>query len=416
MKLLLIPPQYPHPAAEWVGTPNEYSALALNKIVQHLEILTPRPYAPCLVGFNDRWRAYARIPSEHTRGGIRVHRPAYPVLPRVRQAFWPSRVAFVFCRRLARRLHRQVGFDAILSFDLATTGGLAWRLGRDLGIPACGWATGSDIRANPDSATGKSVREALRNLDLVFYQSGELKTLGAELLGTSAAELSPERHVVQSRGVLEPETLPGEDVRQALRASQRVTTEQLLVLYLGRIVRGKGLFELVDGFADWAKRRPDLVLTAVGAFPGFDDTAELQEKVRSLPTLNGRVEILPACEHHRIWDYFKAADIFAFPSFKEGMPNSLLEAMLAGLPAVAFSIPAVQEITRFGKGLLEVPPHDFRSFGEALLKLAADPALRGEVGERGRAIAREHFSGARNMRAVVDHIRRATSIRCASVT
>jgi glycosyltransferase involved in cell wall biosynthesis len=132
--------------------------------------------------------------------------------------------------------------------------------------------------------------------------------------------------------------------------------------------------------------------------------------------VNGRVQIVPACEHYRIWEYFKAADIFAFPSFKEGMPNSLLEAMLAGLPAVAFSIPAVQEITRFGKGLLEVPPQDFSSFGEALLALATNPSLRCELGERGRAIARKHFSASRNMRAVVDHIRKVTSIRCASVT
>jgi glycosyltransferase involved in cell wall biosynthesis len=313
-------------------------------------------------------------------------------------------------------LHHRVGFDAILSFDLAVTGGLAWRLGRDLGIPACGWATGSDIRANPDSPTARNVREALQNLDLVFYQSSELRALGAELLGMREAELPPERHIVQSRGIVEPATPPGEEVRRTVRASLRVTPDQLLVLYLGRIVRGKGLFELVEGFADWAKRRPDLALRAVGAFPGFDHTTELQEKLRSLPALNGRVQILPACEHHRIWDYFKAADIFAFPSFREGMPNSLLEAMLAGLPAVAFSIPAVREITRFGKGVLEVPPHDFPAFGEALLRLAADPTLRKEIGERGQAIARERFSAARSMRAAVDHIRRVVSNRCASVT
>jgi glycosyltransferase involved in cell wall biosynthesis len=313
-------------------------------------------------------------------------------------------------------LHRQVGFDAILSFDLAVTGGFAWRLGRDLGIPACGWATGSDIRANSDSPTANNVREALQNLDLVLYQSSELKALGAELLGIPAAQLPPERHIVQSRGIMEPQTLPGEEVRRTVRASLDVAPDQLLVLYLGRIVKGKGLFELVDGFADWGKRRPDLVLKAVGAFPGFDHTAELQEKLRAFSLLNGRIQILPACEHHRIWEYFKAADIFVFPSFKEGMPNSLLEAMLAGLPAVAFSIPAVQEITRFGKGVLEVPPHDFPAFGEALLRLAGDPILRKEIAERGRAIAREHFSATRNMRAVVDHIRRVVSDRCVSVT
>jgi glycosyltransferase involved in cell wall biosynthesis len=319
-------------------------------------------------------------------------------------------------RRLARRLHHQVGFDAILSFDLAVTGGLAWRLGRDLGIPACGWATGSDIRARPLSSTARSVTEALRNLDLVFYQSAELKALGARLRAVRVEDLSPRQHIVQSRGVTEPKALPGEEVRRSIRSMLHVSDDQVLVLYLGRIVRGKGLFELVEGFADWAKGRPDMVLVVVGSFPGFDHTPELEATVKSLEVLNGRIRILPACEHDRIWDFFKAADIFAFPSFKEGMPNSLLEAMLAGLPAVAFSIPAVQEITRLGEGLLEVPAYDFPRFGQTLLRLADDPSLRCELGKTGQSLAREHFSASRTMRSVVNHIQRIAAGRCESVT
>jgi glycosyltransferase involved in cell wall biosynthesis len=345
-----------------------------------------------------------------------VHRPAYPVVPKVLQALWPSRVAFLCCRRLARRLHGQACFDAILSFDLAITGGLAWRLGRDLGIPACGWATGSDIRANPDGPIARNVREALRRLDLVFYQSAELKALGAALLGTRVEEFAPERHIVQSRGVPAPDAYPGVEVRRSVRSGLGVADDQILILYLGRIVRGKGLFELVDGFADCARRCPNLVLVLVGCIPGFDHAADLREKIRLLPALEGRIQMLPACGHDRIWDYFAAADIFAFPSFKEGMPNSLLEAMLGGLPAVAFSIPSVQEITRFGKALVEVPAYDFRSFTEALLKLAEAPALRRQLGDQGRAIARQHFSATSNMRVVVDQIRRVLKTRCVSAT
>jgi glycosyltransferase involved in cell wall biosynthesis len=408
VNLLLIPPNYPHPAAEWVGAQNERSALALRTMVQHLVVLTPRPYAPRLLAFGDRWRSYGAIPKGHTRSGIRVHRPAYPMLPRLSGAFWPTRAAFAFSRGLASMLHREIGFDAILSFDLNLTGGLAWRLGRHLGIPACGWATGSDIRSDAQSGVGRSVREALGKLDLIFYQSSELKALAAQLLGTHVDALSPERHVVQSRGVTEPETLPGEEVRRSVRSSLEASEDQVLVLYLGRIVRGKGLFELVDGFAHWARRRRDLVLVLVGSIPGYDDTPELRTKVQSLPALAGRLHIVSACAPHRIWDYFKAADVFAFPSFREGLPNSLLEAMVGGLPAVAFSIPAVQEITRFGKGLMEVPAHDFSGFGEAVLGLAADASLRREIGERGRALVREHFSAQRSMRAVVNHLRKLT--------
>jgi glycosyltransferase involved in cell wall biosynthesis len=246
----------------------------------------------------------------------------------------------------------------------------------------------------------------LQKLDLVFYQSQELKSLGAELLGMPREALPPERHVVQPRGVMEPETAAPDDARRSLRSELHLSEDQVVVLHLGRVARGKGLFELVDEFARCADGRDDLVLLLVGAIPGRDDAPELDRKIQSLAGLNGRIRILPACAPQRIWEYFKAADIFAFPSYREGMPNALLEAMLGGLPAVAFSIPAVQEITRFGKALEEVPAHDFSSFGDALLKLAANPSRRREIGERGRAIVREHFSLRTSMRTVVDLIQR----------
>lgn len=408
MNLLLIPASYPHPGAGWAGAFNEHSARALQKSGHHVEVLVPRPYAPRLLAFNDRWRSHIVTPRGQLQRGIRVHRPTYPALPWVFRSFWPART--VFSRPTARTLHRAVGFNAILSFDLAGAGGLAWRLGKDLGIPACGWATGSDIRHDPRSLVGRSVRKTLKELDLVFYQSRELRSLGAALLGTRAELLPEDRHIVQPRGVSEPACFAGEEVRQGIRSSLGVAEEEVVILYLGRMARGKGVFELVDAFSRWARGGTNLVLLLVGSRPGHDDTPQLENRIRSLPVA-GRIRILPGCEPGRIWDYFRAADVFAFPSFREGMPNSLLEAMLSGLPAVAFSIPSVQEITRFGKGLIEVPPFDFSSFGDALLKLAMDRTSRQEIGERGRAIVREHFSVDRNMRIAADHIQRMTARR-----
>lgn len=406
MKLLLIPATYPHPGAKWAGAFNEHSALALQRCVETLEVLVPTPYAPRLLALSDRWRSAGVVPREQLQRGIRVHRPAYPVLPRLFQGFWPTRAAAVLLRRPIRVLHREVGFDAILSFDLARTGGLAWRLGKDLGIPACGWATGTDIRHDPSSSLGRAVQEALGKLDLVFYQSAELRALGAKLLRTRAELLSEDRHVVQPRGVGEPETFPGEQVRASIRSSLGVADDQVVILYLGRIARAKGVFELVESFERRGNENPNLVLLLVGARPGLDDSRELEKTIRTLRAVGGRIHMLPGCEPGRIWEYFTASDIFAFPSFREGMPNSLLEAMLARLPAVAFSIPPIQEIMRFGKGLVAVPVRDFSRLWAAVLQLAADPAGRREIGTRGRAIAREHFSIHRSMRAVASHLRR----------
>ena len=121
MKLLLVPASYPHPGAPWIGAFNEHSALALRMIVERVEVLVPRPYAPRVLANAGRWRSHALTPARQRQGDITVHRPAYPVLPWVLPSSAWTRT--VFSRPCARRLHRAIGFDAILSFDLAAQAG-----------------------------------------------------------------------------------------------------------------------------------------------------------------------------------------------------------------------------------------------------------------------------------------------------
>ena len=116
------------------------------------------------------------------RDGVAIHRPAYFQIPRLGSAYWIDRGAFFWCRRKARELHRRFNFDAIISFDLLGSGGLAWRLGYDLGIPASGWATGGDVRQTPGSHLERVVSQAIERLDMVFYQSRELLQVAARLL------------------------------------------------------------------------------------------------------------------------------------------------------------------------------------------------------------------------------------------
>jgi len=409
VNLLLVPASYPHPGAEWAGAFNERSAIALRDIVDHLQVLSPTPYAPRFLSFNARWKAHLLAPKNQVRNGIRVHRPAYPRIPGCLQAFWPTTAAYLFSRRVASRLHKDVGFDALLSFDLASAGGLAWRLGRYLGVPACGWATGSDMRRDVNHGIGRSVRKTLQNLDVVFYQSQELRELAARLLDTNPEALSNERHIVQARGVKGPSTWPSAGVRQSVRAALGLCDLHTVVLYVGRISRQKGLFGLVEGFTRVGLTRPQLALVLVGSRPGQDETAELTRQIGSNSGLSNHVRIVPGCSPEKIWDYLSAADIFAFPSFEEGMPNSLIEALLAGLPCVAFGIPCVREILQSGRALIDVTPYDFSEFWHALLTLVSDPALQRKIGERGRAIANERFSIEQNMRAVVDRVSRLTT-------
>jgi glycosyltransferase involved in cell wall biosynthesis len=412
MNVLVLAPNYPCPGYCFSGVFNEKSARALSTLCGRVAVLVPRPYVPPLVSsFVPRWKVYADVPRHETTDGISVYRPMTPVIPRVAQAFWADRGAFLACRRVARKLHGHTRFDAIMSFDLAGSGGLAWRLARDLDLPASGWATGGDVRVSQSSSFGRSVIRALKQLDLVFYQSHELRENAAALLGVCLEEMAGERHLVLPRGIPEPPALNSVKIRKQIRTELKIPSDAVFVLNVGRISRDKGIFDLIDAISLASRHDRRIVSVVVGSCPAFDETTNAHSKLQGSPELRDRVRLLPACPPSKVWEYLCAADIFAFTSHQEGMPNSLLEAMAMAVPSVAFAIPPVREIDDGAGALWTVPPLDTKKFAEALIALADSPTRRSAVGERGQQRVRERFGIRDSMREALTRLSNLAALR-----
>ena len=412
MKLLVVAPSYPHSGHPYSGVFNEKCVNALSNLCETVKVLVPSPYTPPLVSsLVPRWRAYKAATSGESANGTLVSRPATPVVPLWGGAFWVDRCAFLWCRRMARQQHESVTFDVILSFDLLGAGGLAWRIAQDLGIPASGWATGGDVRVSRSSSFGRSVIRTLNRLDLVFYQSHELREKAAALLGISPEEMPPQRHLVLSRGVPEPPALDSDKIRKEIRTELKIPSEAVLILNVGRISHDKGIFELIDAISLAARHDPRIVCVVVGSSPAFDESTNAHRKLQDSPGLRDRVRLLPACPPSKVWEYLCAADIFAFTSHEEGMPNSLLEAMAMALPSIAFAIPPVLEIDGGAGALLTVPAFDHERFVAALLMLADSPAERRALGERGRRRVAERFLVRENMREALTRLSALPELR-----
>lgn len=398
MKILVLASNYPHPGYRFSGIFNERSVHALSKLCDRVEVLAPRPYVPPLLSsLVPRWKSYATVPRYKNEDGIAVYRPPIPVVPGVAQAFWADQGAFLWCRQTVRKIHHCTRFDAIVSFDLMGAGGLAWRLGRDLQLPASGWATGGDVRVRASSSHGQSVTRALKNLDLVFYQSYELLEIAAELLGVSPEKLVGDRHMVLPRGIPEPPLLARGQTRDRTRARWGVKVDDIVVLYVGRISRPKGMLELLKAIELVASRDSRIKCVLIGSRRGLDDTALVTEKLNELEWLRDRVTIFPECNPGEVWENLCGADIFAFPSHHEGMPNSLLEAMAMGLPAIVFGIPALRALEAGTGALVSVSPLDCSGFAEAILRLAACPDKRMRLGEKGKTLVMDRFLTRKSM-------------------
>jgi glycosyltransferase-like protein len=162
-----------------------------------------------------------------------------------------------------------------------------------------------------------------------------------------------------------------------------------LILTVGGIEPRKGSDTLVRAVALLRARDP--VLAVVGGH-SFQDYRAYREGVFSLlPRLGlelGRDVVLPGTvTDAELPSWFAAADVFAFPSTKEGWGLVVLEAMSAGLPVVASDLPVFREYLRPGRDALLVPPGDPQSLAAALTSVLDDPDLADRLRAAGRAVA-----------------------------
>jgi glycosyltransferase involved in cell wall biosynthesis len=192
--------------------------------------------------------------------------------------------------------------------------------------------------------------------------------------------------------------------RTRIRRELSVAEDQTLVLNIGRISREKGIFELLEALSIAIRRNPRISCFIIGAAPAFDESTTVQVEINKNPIFMDKVKLLPACSPDEVWGYLCAADIFAFTSYHEGMPNSLLEAMGMGVPSIAFSIPPVEELESGTGSPLLVPAFDSRQYSEAILRLAASPDDRSRIGEMGRRRVYDRYMVKTNMAVAFERL------------
>jgi glycosyltransferase involved in cell wall biosynthesis len=156
------------------------------------------------------------------------------------------------------------------------------------------------------------------------------------------------------------------------------------VLFVGWIVEPKGVRELLDA----ARRLDGARFTLVGPQePSFHAAI-----AGDVAALGDRVRVLPAQPREEIFRLYREADVFVLPTWREGFPNVVIEAMAAGLPVVATPVGAIPEAVESGKSGLLVPVRDIAALEAALRRLIEDPALRRALGDAARARVEAVFS------------------------
>jgi glycosyltransferase involved in cell wall biosynthesis len=98
----------------------------------------------------------------------------------------------------------------------------------------------------------------------------------------------------------------------------------------------------------------------------------------------------------RIQALYQAADVFVLPSFAEGIPVVLMEAMAMGVPCVSTTVNGIPELIESGRQGILVPPSEAKALAGAIARLMDDPAYRAELAAEARKKVRQDYGLAQN--------------------
>jgi glycosyltransferase involved in cell wall biosynthesis len=294
-----------------------------------------------------------------------------------------------------RALFRERRFDLVHA-HMPISGLLARAAARAVGVPRVAYTCHGFLFNQP----GPRWRRAL---------SLRLERLGGRMtdvfLTVSEEEAADARRLGIHRGAVavgngrDPALFhPDPAARAALRAELGARDEDCVVVVVSRLVRHKGHPELLRAMeATPGNTR----LWVVGERLPSDHGEDLEPHfARAAAALGPRLTRLGY--RHDVARVLAAADVFALPSHFEGLPMSVIEAMLTGLPVVATDISGPREQVVDGETGFLVPAMSVDPLARALSRLAGDPALRLGFGQAGRARALERFDEAKVVGRTLD--------------
>jgi len=169
---------------------------------------------------------------------------------------------------------------------------------------------------------------------------------------------------------------------------------ELAILTVGGIEPRKGSLTLLRAFAAARQAMPERrpVLLVAGGATLFDHRDEIGRfhALRERLDLDGSVRVLGPVTDAQLEGLYRAADVFALPSVKEGFGLAVLEALAAGLPAVVSDLDVFRTYLDDGDSALMAPVGDHGALAAALVRAAASPRLAARLRAGGRAVATRH--------------------------
>lgn len=324
---------------------------------------------------------------------------------------WPSwetmgENLWAFCAGLyLGRLFREAGIDMIYAPWPRGTATAAWVASQIAGVPFATSARGDNLEpADPDLGD---------KLEAAFFirANNEADKKRIETFGSGQARGKVE--LIYNSLTLPP--LPKDEEHPASRSAHADESQGMhrpvRLLALGRFDVTKGFDVLIKACGILRDRGVDFNLTLAGGGGAVMGLGRMEAEILRLREnlhLEDRVLLPGIISHNELPRILSEHDIFAAPCVvhesgrRDGIPNTVIEALAYGLPVVSTTVNALPEVVRNGETGLAVPPNDPIALADAMEQLADNADLADRLALNGRKMAADMFDPTRNNQRLAD--------------
>lgn len=203
-------------------------------------------------------------------------------------------------------------------------------------------------------------------------------------------QMHPDANVRVIRNLLHDQDSPDPAEVKKLRTSLGLSKDDFVVVTVGAVGWRKGTFEILKAIPQVDSEEDSIRFVLVGGESKAGDMAQLK-RVIEIEKLEKWVQLTGEVERDKVPLYLALGDLFLLPSFIEGMPVSIIEAMRSGLPAISTRVQGIPDVVVNGVTGMLIDSGSPEQMAANILLLKRDQQLRGKMAEEAKRVFRERF-------------------------